>query len=225
MTPLARTTLVALFLATPALAQDTPPSFFVTSAGLGDGANLGGIEAADAHCAALAQAAGLEGTNWRAYLSTQGADAENARDRIGSGPWHNVNGELIAQDVDALHADDVNINHETALDETGADVPFVPVDDAGNPIPPEERTYQVEHDILTGSQADGTAFAEGEDMTCSNWTSSADGEGSAMLGHHDRRGLEPGITPWNASHPSRGCSQENLISTAGTGRLYCFLAD
>ncbi|MBP1806564.1 hypothetical protein [Rubellimicrobium aerolatum] len=225
MTPLVRTSLAALLLAAPALAQDAPPSFFVTSRGLGDGANLGGLAGADAHCAALAQAAGLAGTDWRAYLSTQGADAENARDRIGTGPWHNVRGDLIAQDADALHGPDVNITHETALDETGAPVPFVPVDDSGVPLPREERTYLVEHDILTGSQADGTAFPEGEDMTCSNWTANAEGQGSAMLGHHDRRGLEPGITPWNAAHPSRGCSQDNLISTAGTGRLYCFLAD
>jgi hypothetical protein len=224
MSPLTRSLLAALVLATPALAQDTPPSFFVTSTGLGDGANLGGLEGADAHCAALAQAAGLGGTNWRAYLSTQGADAENARDRIGSGPWHNVAGELIAQDVDSLHAEDVNINLDTALDETGAQVPFVPVDEAGNPLPVEQFTGPVEHDILTGTQADGTAFPEGEDMTCANWTSNA--EGAAMLGHSDRRSLEPGVSPWNAAHPSRGgCSQEALVGTGGSGRLYCFLAD
>jgi hypothetical protein len=224
MTPFTKSCLAAIVLvAAPALAQDATPSFFVTSTGLGDGANLGGIEGADAHCAALATAAGLQGTNWRAYLSTQGEGAENARDRIGSGPWHNVAGVLIAEDVESLHSDDVNINHETALDETGAPVPFVPVDEAGNPVPPDQRTEPVEHDILTGSQLDGTAFPEGEDMTCANWTSNA--EGAAMLGHHDRRGLEPGITPWNAAHSSRGCSQDNLISTAGAGRLYCFLAD
>ena len=223
MTPLTKAGLAALFLATPVLAQDNPPSFFVTSAGLGDGANLGGLAGADAHCVALARAAGLPGTSWRAYLSTQGADAENARDRIGSGPWHNVAGALIAEDVESLHGPDVNIDVDTALDETGAPVPFVPVDEAGNPLPPEQRTEPVEHDILTGSQLDGTAFPEGEDMTCSNWTSNA--EGSAMLGHHDRRSLEPGVTPWNAAHPSRGCSQEDLIATAGAGRLYCFLAD
>lgn len=227
MKPLTKASLAILLgiLAAPALAQDNPPSFFVTSRGLGDGANLGGIEGADAHCAALAQAAGLQGTSWRAYLSTQGNDPENARDRIGSGPWHNVAGTLIAQDVDGLHSEDVSIDVDTALDETGAQVPFVPIDETGSPIPPAERTTPVEHDILTGSQADGTAFPEGEDMTCSNWTSNAEGEGSAMLGHSDRRGLEPGVTPWNAAHPSRGCSQENLVSTAGTGRLYCFLAD
>lgn len=225
MTRSIKTGLAVLFctIAAPALAQEGPPSFFVTSSGLGDGASLGGLEGADAHCAALAQAAGIEGENWRAYLSTQGQDAENARDRIGSGPWHNVKGTLIARDVDALHSDDVAINVDTSLDETGAQIPAVPLDGSGNPIPPEQRTTPVEHDILTGSQADGTAFAEGEDMTCSNWTSNS--EGSAMLGHADRRGLEPGITPWNAAHPSRGCSQQNLISTAGAGRLYCFLAD
>lgn len=225
MTPSARASLTAFFcaLAVPAGAQEGTPSFFVTSSGLGDGANLGGIKGADAHCASLAQAAGLEGTNWRAYLSTQGEGAVNARDRIGSGPWHNVAGTQIAEDVEALHSQDVAINVGTALDETGAQVPFVPIDEAGNPIPPGERTSPVEHDILTGSQADGTAFPEGEDMTCSNWTSNA--EGSVMLGHADRRGLEPGVTPWNAAHPSRGCSQEDLVSTAGTGRLYCFLAD
>lgn len=206
-----------------ALAQDAETgemSFFVTSVGLGDGANLGGLEGADAHCQSLAEAAGAGELTWAAYLSTQGEGAENARDRIGSGPWYNANGELIAENIEALHAEDVNINAETALDENGQSVPFVPLDADGNPVQPGDNPNPVEHDILTGTQADGTAFAEGEDMTCGNWTSN--GEGSAMLGHHDRRSLQPGVSPWNAAHPSRGCSQENLVQTGGAGRLYCF---
>jgi hypothetical protein len=206
-----------------ALAQDAGTGemgFFVTSTGLGDGANLGGLEGADAHCQSLAEAAGAGDRTWAAYLSTQGEGAENARERIGTGPWHNANGELIAENVDALHAEDVNIYVETALNENGESVPFVAVDEAGNPVQPADNPNPVEHDILTGTQIDGTAFAAGEDMTCSNWTSN--GEGSAMLGHHDRRSLQPGISPWNAAHPSRGCSQENLVQTGGAGRFYCF---
>lgn len=228
MTKLTRILLVAtafggLGICHAALAQDAGTgemSFFVTSTGLGDGANLGGLEGADAHCQSLAEAAGAGDRTWAAYISTQGEGAENARDRIGTGPWYNANGELIAEDVETLHAEDVNINVETALDENGESVPFVPVDEAGNPVQPADNPNPVEHDILTGTQMDGTAFAEGEDMTCSNWTSN--GDGSAMLGHHDRRSLQPGISPWNAAHPSRGCSQENLVQTGGAGRLYCF---
>ncbi|MBF9036736.1 hypothetical protein HKCCE2091_21080 [Rhodobacterales bacterium HKCCE2091] len=222
MTRLTACCLAALCLAAPAAAQEGAPSFFVTSAGTGMGADLGGLEGADAHCQSLAEAAGMSGGTWRAYLSTQGEGAENARDRIGAGPWYNVNGALIAMTVDDLHLDAVPIDHETALDETGAEVPYVMVDDAGAPLPREQQSG-VEHDILTGSQADGTAFDAGEDMTCSNWTSS--GEGSAMLGHSDRRSLTPGLSPWNAAHPSRGCSQENLVMTGGSGRFYCFRAD
>lgn len=223
MTHRACAAILGALFAAPAIAQEAAPSFFVTSRGVGDGGALGGLEGADAHCAALAAAAGLPGTAWRAYLSTQGDGAENARDRIGSGPWHNVAGALIAEDVEGLHAEDVALDVETTLDETGAPVPSVALDDAGNPIPPDENPNPVEHDILTGSQADGTAFPAGDDMTCGNWTS--DGEGSAMLGHSDRRSLQPGISPWNAAHPSRGCSQESLVMTGGAGRLYCFLAE
>ncbi len=206
-----------------ALAQDGEMSFFVTSTGLGDGANLGGLEGADAHCQSLAEAAGAGDRDWAAYLSTQGEDAVDARDRIGSGPWYNAEGVMIAEDVEALHEDDVNINHETALTENGEMVPYVHVNDDGSAIAPADQPEPVEHDILTGSQADGTAFPPGEDMTCGNWTSNADG--SAMLGHHDRRSLQPGLSPWNAAHGSRGCSQENLVSTGGAGRFYCFATD
>ena len=153
-------------------AQDVTMSFFITSAGPGDGANLGGLEGADAHCQALAEAVGAGGKVWRAYLSTQGDGAVNARDRIGTGPWSNAEGVQIATNVDELHAETNNINKETALNEMGE-----MVNGAGDD--PNR------HDILTGSQQDGTAFAAGDDMTCGNWTSSADGKGSAFVGHHD----------------------------------------
>lgn len=214
-----------MLAAAPALAQETDGemSFFVTSRGLGDGANLGGIEGADAHCQELAEAAGAGDREWAAYLSTQGEDAVDARDRIGSGPWFNAEGTMIAEDIDALHQDEVEINHETAVDENGEPVPYVHVDEDGEPLGPGENPEPVEHDILTGTQADGTAFSDDEDMTCSNWTSN--GEGSAMLGHHDRRSLQPGLSPWNAAHPSSGCSQEDLVATGGSGRFYCFASD
>jgi hypothetical protein len=195
-------------------------SFFVTSSGLGDGANLGGLKGADRHCQRLASAAGADDRTWVAYLSSQGENAIHARDRIGPGPWFNANGVSIAENIDDLHREDVNLDHETALDENGAVVPHVHRDDQGAAIPPSEQPAPVEHDILTGSQADGTAFPPGEDRTCATWTSN--GEGSAMLGHHDRRSLQPGISSWNAAHPSRGCSQESLVGTGGAGRFYCF---
>ena len=203
------------------LAQDA--SFFVTSAGSGNGADLGGLEGADARCQSLADAAGHGGRTWRAYLSTQGDGAVNARDRIGSGPWYSVNGDLIANNLDELHQDSVNVTHETALDENGDHVPYVHLQEDGTAIPPEEQPEWVEHDILTGTQADGTAFGAGEDRTCGNWTLS--GEGSAMVGHHDRRSLRPGLSPWAAAHPSQGCSQQNLVDTGGSGRFYCFATD
>jgi len=189
------------------IAQENSMSFFLTSNGPGNGADLGGLAGADAHCAALADAAGAGSRNWKAYLST---DSINARDRIGNGPWHNAEGTLIAANVDELHSDSANVNKETALDENGAVV-------NGSGDTPNR------HDILTGSHADGTAFDDGEDHTCSLWSSSSDG--SAHLGHHDRlsRG-EPG-SPWNDAHPSRGCSQDNLRSTGGDGLFYCFAAD
>lgn len=197
--------------AAPALAQDAPMGFFVTSVGLGDGANLGGLEGADAHCAALAGAAGSEGRTWRAYLSTQedGKRGISARDRIGTGPWHNAKGVLIASDLDQLHIQP-NILKSTALDESGNLI-------KGRGDSPNE------HDILTGTQEDGTAYfpwQEG-DKTCSNWTSN--GEGSATVGHHDRHG--GGNTSWNAAHNSRGCGAEDLPKSGGNGYFYCFAAD
>jgi hypothetical protein len=202
---LAGLTLTAVFGLT--IAQENEMSFFLTSSGPGNGADLGGLAGADAHCAALADAAGAGSRTWKAYLST---DSINARDRIGNGLWHNAQGTLIAANMDELHSDSANVNKETALDENGAVI-------NGSGDSPNR------HDILTGSRLDGTAFDDGEDHTCSIWTSSSDG--SAHLGHHDRlsRG-EPG-SPWNDAHPSRGCSQENLQSTGGDGLFYCFAAD
>jgi hypothetical protein len=183
-------------------AQNSSMTFFIASAGPGDGANLGGLEGADAHCQSLAQAAGAENRTWRAYLST---DAENARDRIGNGPWHNAKGELIAQDLAALHSDANAINKATGLTENGEQV-------NGRTDNPNR------HDILTGSNPDGTA----SEKTCENWT--ANGDGSAIVGHHDRMGLadDAPSKSWNSSHPSRGCSQEALRGSGGDGLLYCF---
>jgi hypothetical protein len=194
-----------------ASAQDQPMGFFVTSVGVGNGADLGGLDGADAHCTSLAEAAGTEGRTWKAYLSTQadGKRGVSARYRIGTGPWYNANKELIAADLDTLHISP-NIVKRTAVDENGNRVSGV--GDKPN-----------QHDILTGSLADGMAYfpwAEG-DHTCSNWTSS--GEGSAQVGHHDRHG--GGNISWNSTHGSRGCSQENLASTGGAGLFYCFAAD
>ena len=204
--------LIAVSCATAVHAQEADMSFFITSIGLGDGANLGGLEGADAHCQSLAEAAGSEGQEWRAYLSTQIPQGRgiSARDRIGSGPWHNANGELIAENIDQLHVLP-NIYTSTALNENGEQI-----NHRGGALP-------VEHDILTGSQVDGTAFPPrvAEDRTCSNWTSN--GEGSAMVGHHDRNG--GGSISWNSSHPSRGCSAENLRSTGGNGYFYCFAVE
>jgi hypothetical protein len=212
---LASATLVAVSAALPAQAQQPAGmSFFVTSAGAGKGADLGGIEGADRHCQTLAQAAGAGGKTWRAYLSTSAADgkpAVNARDRIGRGPWQNAKGEVIAASVDELHGDN-KLTKQTALTETGQIV-------KGRGDSPNT------HDILTGSRPDGTAFPAGQDMTCGNWTSS--GTGTAMLGHSDRIGLRDDAESrsWNASHPSRGCSQEGLVGTGGAGLLYCFAAN
>ncbi|HXH05906.1 MAG TPA: hypothetical protein VNI83_04875 [Vicinamibacterales bacterium] len=187
-------------------------SFFITRAGPGDGANLGGLEGADRHCQQLAAAAGAGARTWRAYLSATAADgrpAVNARDRIGTGPWYNAKGVMIARNVADLHGDANNLNKETALTEKGEVVP-------GRGDTPNK------HDILTGSQPDGTAFPPGEDRTCRNWTSN--GEGSAQVGHHDRQGGGPNPTSWNSAHPSRGCSQANLRATGGDGLFYCFAA-
>jgi len=195
-------------------ASASPMSFFITSAGSGKGADLGGLAGADQLCQKLAASAGAGNHTWRAYLSTSasgGAPATNARDRIGRGPWRNAKGVVIAQDIESLHGNN-NINKETALTEKG---------DKVNGSGDQPNT----HDILTGSQPDGRAFGGDKDMTCNNWTSS--GEGTAMLGHHDRRGTNqpPASMSWNSSHPSRGCSQEALRSTGGAGLLYCFAAD
>lgn len=198
-------------------------SFFVTSSGSGHGGNLGGLAGADARCQALASVAGAGNKTWHAYLSTQGPNAVNARDRIGSGPWYNAKGELIARNLNELHNEEANnLSFSTALDEFGMPVPYVGIGADGNPLPLELQ-QTVEHDMLTGSQPDGTAFPPGEDRTCANWTS--DDEGSAMLGHHDRRGLQPGLGPWSAAHPSQNCSQQGLINTGGAGRFYCFAID
>ncbi|MCB8819002.1 hypothetical protein LJD17_00400 [Microvirga rosea] len=188
-------------------------TFFVTSIGSGKGADLGGLEGADRHCQTLAQAAGAGGKTWHAYLSTQAAGsapAVNARDRIGRGPWQNAKGVVIAKDVAELHATN-NLTKETALTEKGEVV-------KGRGDTPNT------HDMLTGSQPDGTAFPAGEDRTCGNWTKNGT-EGAAMLGHHDRMGLDeqPPAKSWNSSHSSRGgCSQDALKSTGGGGLFYCF---
>ena len=214
-------TLTCLFGTSNVVAQEM--SFFITSTGLGLGANLGGLVGADAHCQALAAVAGAGDKTWRAYLSTQGQNAVNARDRIGAGPWYNTNGAIVARNLNELHDENRNkISVEVGLDEHGNAVPSVSLGADGNPRPREFQTI-VEHDILTGSQPDGTAFPVGEDRTCNNWTSSD--EGSAMLGHGDRLSLEPGLSPWNVAHPSIGCSQQDLIMTGGSGRFYCFATD
>ena len=203
-----------LAIAAPAPAQDAAQmSFFVTSVGIGRGADLGGLAGADAHCQSLAAAAGAGARNWRAYLSTQGAGAVNARDRIGAGPWRNFSGAVIAQSVGDLHDNNARgLTKATATTERGAVV-------NGRGDTPNM------HDILTGSTADGRSFSEAEDRTCRNWTSGT--EGSAMVGHSDRIGLRddaPSVS-WNTSHPSRGCTQQNLVSTGGAGLLYCFAAN
>jgi hypothetical protein len=196
--------------AAPASTQDTSMSFFLTSVGSGNGGDLGGLEGADQLCQSRAEAAGAGGKVWRAYLSTAasgGMSATNARDRIGQGPWHNANGVQIASSVDNLHSANNNLTKETILTETGA-VTNGREDDPNR------------HDILTGSQSDGTAYPAGEDSTCQNWTTS--GEGSGRVGHHDRQGGGDDGTSWNSAHGSRGCSQDNLIATGGNGLFYCF---
>jgi hypothetical protein len=212
--PLAAAVLLA---AGPAAEAQAPPaapqamSFFITSTGPGRGGDLGGLAGADAHCQALAAAAGAGGRTWRAYLSTQGANAVNARDRIGQGPWRNAQGTVVARSVAELHGEN-NLGKQTSLTERGAVVP-------GRGDTPNQ------HDILTGSREDGTAFPPGEDMTCGNWTSSD--AGGAMTGHHDRTGIgdSPSARSWNTSHRSRGCSMDALRSTGGAGLFYCFATD
>jgi hypothetical protein len=197
---------LALSVAGFAQAQQKDMTFFITSSGPGKGADLGGLKGADAHCQSLAKAAGAGNREWRAYLST---DKVHARDRIGKGPWKNAKGEEIAANVDDLHKNS-KINKQTGLDEKG-----LPVNARGD--------TPNRHDILTGSTPEGRAIAD-KDMTCGNWTKS--GEGAAMVGHHDRIGLrdDDASKSWNSSHPSRGCSQENLRSSGGDGLIYCFAA-
>ncbi len=198
-----------------AQAQSKDMTFFVTSSNPGKGADYGGLKGADAYCQKLATAAGAGRHTWRAYLSTQGADAVNARDRIGKGPWKNARGEVIAMNVDELHGAGNRLGKQTSLNEKGEELKG-----AG-----EKPNV---HDILTGSQPDGRAFpADKGDMTCGNWTKSG-ADGTAMLGHMDRKGLreDDASHSWNSSHPSRGgCSLEALKSTGGDGRLYCFAAE
>jgi hypothetical protein len=210
---------ILLIAAQPVQAQSANTTFFITSTGIGNGANLGGLAGADNYCQTLAQAAGAGAKTWHAYLSTQAADgkpAVNARDRIGKGPWQNSKGIVVAKDVTELHSAANNLTKQTALTEKG---------DVSN----GRGDTPNRHDILTGSQPDGTAFAAGEDRTCKNWTSST--QGSAMLGHADRVGLrdDDASKSWNSSHPSRGpdggCSQADLKSTGGDGLLYCFAAN
>jgi hypothetical protein len=203
---------LAIFCAVPSQAQQSSMTFFVTSVGEGKGADLGGLAGADRHCQTLAQAAGAGSKTWHAYLSTQGAGAVNARDRIGKGPWMNAKGAVIAKDVAELHGAN-NLAKQTALTEKGE------VNNGRGDTPNK-------HDILTGSQPDGTAFPADKDMTCKNYTSST--QGNVMLGHADRTGLtdDPVAKSWNSSHPSRGaeggCSQADLRGTGGDGLLYCF---
>lgn len=195
--------------------QQSPMTFFITSTGSGKGADLGGLSGADAHCQRLAAAAGAGGRTWRAYLSTTaagGQPAVNARDRIGKGPWRNAKGIVIASNVGELHGKN-NLDKQTALNEKGGMV------NARGDKPNM-------HDILTGSQPDGTAMpGDAAKTTCGNWTGS--GEGAAIVGHHDRMGLrdDEASRSWNSSHPSRGCSQANLAASGGAGLVYCFAAN
>jgi len=202
--------------AAPQLPQAPNMTFFVTGAGPGKGADLGGLEGADQHCQQLAQRHGAGGKTWRAYLSTQAAEgkpAVNARDRIGNGPWQNFKDEIVAQNIDDLHGDNNKLGMNTSLSERGQIIP-------GVGFAPNR------HDVLTGSTPEGRAFPAGEDRTCRNWTSST--QGAAMVGHIDRKGLrdDAASRSWNSSHPSRGpdggCSQSDLRGTGGDGLFYCF---
>lgn len=207
-----------LLAAAPAQAQQANMTFFITSTPIGNGGNLGGLAGADNQCQTLAQAAGVGAKTWRAYLSTQAADGQpavNARDRIGKGPWTNAKGAVVAKDVADLHGTNA-LTKQSALNEKGEVI-------NGSGDTPNR------HDVLTGSQPDGTAFAAGDDKTCRNWTSST--QGSAVVGHHDRLGLrdDDASKSWNSSHGSRGpdggCSQNDLKSTGGDGLLYCFASN
>ena len=212
--------LTAALVSVNSFAQDEPMSFFITSESPGDGANLGGLEGADAHCDALAEAAGSELTDWKAYLSVNAVidrsgdqpkviPGTNARDRIGNGPWYNATGELIANDNDELHSDANAITKETGLDENG------------NPVNARGDSPNL-HDILTGSDPEGMYSTAGGDTSCSGWTSND--EGSAIVGHHDRAGLsnDRHMLSWNSAHGSVGCSPDALSRTGGGGLYYCF---
>jgi hypothetical protein len=197
-----------------AIAQESEMSFFLTSKGPGDGANLGGLAGADAHCQMLALSVGAGGRTWRAYLSTSGIDGEpavNARDRIGTGPWSSANGAQVAADVADLHSDNNKLSKENSISERGEMI-------NGRGDSPNR------HDILTGSNLDGTAFSDGEDHTCRDWTYNG-ADGSAQVGHHDRTGGGANPTSWNSAHGSRGCSQTDLQGTGGDGLYYCFAID
>lgn len=201
---LAAAAVAGFAIAAPACAQDAASmTFFVTSTAVGDGANLGGLAGADAHCQQLAEAAGSTGRTWKAYLSATG---ENAKDRIGAGPWQNIKGEVIATDVANLHSDANNITKQTALTEKGEVVP-------GRGDTPNQ------HDILTGSDSSGRLAAGNAALTtCNNWTSNS--TGNAIVGHHDRLG--GASASWNSVHSTRSCSQPDLVATGGAGLFYCF---
>ena len=205
--------LLALLIASPLAAQQNTMSFFITSAGPGDGANLGGLAGADARCKQLADASGVAGASgktWHAYLSAKasgGQPAVNAKDRIGNGPWYNAKGVMVAQNVADLHSDNNKLGKENSLTEKG-----LPVNGRGD--------TPNQHDILTGSLMTGMLASDTTDTTCNNWTSNA--TGAAYVGHHDRQGGGANPTSWNSAHLSRGCSQENLVGTGGNGYFYCF---
>lgn len=202
---------VLLTAPAPAAGPQATMSFFITSAGPGNGASLGGLAGADRHCQQLAEAAGVNGKTWRAYLSAlakDGQPAVNARDRIGAGPWHNAKGVMVASDVEMLHGEANMLGKENSLDERGR-----PVNGRGD-------TPNM-HDILTGSMPDGRLATDTTDTTCENWTSST-ATGSAVVGHHDKQGGGARPTSWNSAHGSRGCGQANLQATGGNGLFYCF---
>nr|WP_202901627.1 hypothetical protein [Bryobacter aggregatus] len=202
---------VAFLAAAFAQAPSDKMNFFLTSEGSGKGADLGGLKGADAHCAQLAKAAGSKKKDWKAYLSTDGTGGTkvvNAKDRIGKGPWFNAKGEQVAVDVADLHSANNKLGKQGSISEKGAVL-------NGRGDTPNQ------HDILTGSTLEGLAFTDGKDHTCKNWTSSGS-DGSAQVGHHDRQGGGDNPTSWNAAHASKGCSQENLVATGGSGRFYCF---
>jgi len=201
---------VALLVAAAAYAQSDNMSFFMTSEGPGDGANLGGLQGADAHCQQLAEAVGAGDKTWRAYLSTNNPTV-NARDRIGDGPWYNFNGVMVAENVADLHSENNQLNKQNSVSEKGEQI-------NGRGDSPNM------HDVMTGSMQDGVAFDDGADHTCGNWTSNAS-DGSAQVGHHDRQGGGDNPRSWNAAHGSRGCGQADLQGTGGNGLYYCFAID